>query len=91
MMSLLVDDRNAESSAEERQRRLLGFLSLTGPVYDELTLHALTFLAQKLDLLDTLYEFDFGMNVPVSTTLGADLYALLQKGHVADTEHFRGS
>ena len=82
---MLVDDRNTGPSAEERQRRLLGFVSLTGPVYDELTLHALTFLAQKLDLLDTLYEFDLGMNVPLSTTLGGDLYALLQKGHVSDT------
>jgi hypothetical protein len=71
--------------AEERQRRLLRFLCITGPVHDELTLYALAFLAQRLGLLDNLYEFDLGMNVPVSTTLGSDLYCLFSRGHLADS------
>lgn len=84
-VGLRMDRQGLGMPAEERQRRLLRFLCITGPVHDELTLYALAFLAQRLGLLDNLYEFDLGMNVPVSTTLGSDLYCLLSRGHLADS------
>ena len=72
-------------TSEQRQRSLLRFLNVVGPVHDELTLYALAFLAQRLGLLDTTYDFDFSMNVPLSGTLGNDLYHLLSQGHLADS------
>lgn len=80
-----VSRADVENEIVHRQGTVVKFISRIGPVHDELTLHALVYLAQCLSILDSLYEFDFSQNVPISPDLSSDLYDLVQKGVLVDT------
>jgi len=80
-----VSPMDVEDEVVHRQDTLVDFMSQIGPVHDELTLHALVYLAQYLTILDSLYEFDFSQNIPISSNLSFDLYDLVQKGVLVDT------
>lgn len=86
MIELETELETQNASVKGRREKLLAFVCEVRSVRDELTLHALVFVAQDLGLLDTEYEFDFSNNVPFSMDLSRDLFDLAAEGRVVDTK-----
>lgn len=88
MTSNVLRGQGVQDKVETKDKRTLDFLeeffAVVREVPSETAVHCIFFIAKSLGLLDSPYNFNFDVNVPLSPELELDLVSLRQKGVIRD-------